>query len=151
MRMSIWALTLADIVTLDGKQITATAWRLRGGNNLRRDLSWPRQVPSFSEKQIKFWQTSLRSAFLRPNPDSDACQFLRETRILHHWNNPSLANNWIYRYSPVGNVIYFFNQDKWDAYQPQQLQSTRNKLYHKTGNPHDTLPSTADSTVSVYH
>ena len=35
MRMSIRALTLADIVTSDGKRITATAWRLRGGNNLQ--------------------------------------------------------------------------------------------------------------------
>ena len=50
MRTSIEAVTLADIATPNGKQITFNAWNLIGSNDLRSEYDWPRK-PEFTVQQ----------------------------------------------------------------------------------------------------
>ena len=45
MRMALEAISLADIVTADGRAITQQAYLLKHANGLRDDFDWPRAPP----------------------------------------------------------------------------------------------------------
>ena len=70
MRMSIKALTLADIATADGKYISTQAWNLISSNKLRDHYDWPRKPPNFSRNQIKVWQDAIRQTFIEGHNNS---------------------------------------------------------------------------------
>ena len=128
MRMSIWAISLADISTADRRRISADSWRLRQSNHLRDDLIWPRKVQYFTEDQIKLWQTSLKQAFVWPNAPPSECRTIWDARILHHWIRPGFVSKWQYRYSTAG-VIYKKSISGWRVYLPRDGRDTRSQRF----------------------
>jgi hypothetical protein len=67
MRMSLQAVTVADITSSTGKTINHLSWELKQGNGLREHYDWPRDPPSFTTIQISLWQSALKKAFLQPH------------------------------------------------------------------------------------
>ena len=60
MRMSIQAISLADIVVSNGFKISQNAFHLVSSNGLRKKgFNWPNSPPKFTKKQIESWQKAL--------------------------------------------------------------------------------------------
>ena len=105
MRLSIEAVSLSDIVTPDGRQITSQAWKLYGSNNLRTAMDWPRNPPSFTTLQVKLWQKSLHGAFCQEVP-SLTSRYLQNSCILGNWCCDKILTEWGYRVSTSGDTVY---------------------------------------------
>ena len=64
MRMSIQAISLADIVTSNGFKISQNAFLLLSSNGLRKEgFEWPNSPPKFTKKQVECWQKALQATF----------------------------------------------------------------------------------------
>ena len=78
MRMSIKAITVADIATADGLRLAHLSFLLVRSNGLRDEYDWPRAPPDeWSASQVQFWQRALRKALLTEYGGLD-------TRVLKH-------------------------------------------------------------------
>ena len=76
MRMSIKALTLADIATADGKHISSQAWNLISSNKLRDHYDWPRKPPNFSQYQIDLWKDAICKTFIEGQNNNHKIRYL---------------------------------------------------------------------------
>ena len=54
-RMSIKAISLADIATSDGKKLLQIAFLLLSSNGLRNHYQWSKAPPSFTNLQLAYW------------------------------------------------------------------------------------------------
>ena len=76
-RMSIQAVTVADIATADGRKISHNAWHALSSNHLRMAYDWPRDPERFTKTHIEVWQRALQHTFLTRYANS-------VSRTLHH-------------------------------------------------------------------
>ena len=65
-RMSLEAITLADISTPDGQCLTFEAYNGVCSNGLRQKLGWPCKPPRLPDPFIRLWQEALRKVALCP-------------------------------------------------------------------------------------
>ena len=90
MRMSIKALTLADIATVDGKYIASQSWNLIHSNNLREKYKWPRKPQKFQDHQIEIWRNALRQTFCEQHPRNLKIRYLF---TLGKWTEESIIDS----------------------------------------------------------
>ena len=70
-RMSIKAITISDISTADGKNISYNAWNGIESNGLQNQLDWPREPPLFTRTQLLKWQNALYLTFCVEHSNSN--------------------------------------------------------------------------------
>lgn len=104
-RMFLYATTLADIATIDGKSITSLAYAGRKSNGLRPHLNWPRQPSRLTQDYWELWQQALRTCFVIPHSPSTS---RRLQNPLGGWypNMLNLPQVWPQWYSPLHNKLY---------------------------------------------
>ena len=102
MRLSLKVVTLADIVTADGKRITTNAWAFKQGNRLCDKHEWPRSPRTFTQQQIQIWQESLHKAF-----GGSTCQSkeIKQEFYLGTWYKDVTAT-WTTHVNPVTMRLY---------------------------------------------
>lgn len=103
--MHLKAITLADIATPNGRRITFDAWNVIGSNNLCSGYDWPRNPPSFTQRQKEIWQQALHKTFSVPN-SGRICRDLCMSKLLGPWTDDKLKEKWVYHYDQGSNRIY---------------------------------------------
>ena len=91
MRMSIQAVTLSDIAMPRGLKINPNAWNLISSNGLRSKYDWPRDLPSFTQNQIKIWQSALHRTFVVPSSGVQ-CRDIRTSCWLGNWTDKTVLS-----------------------------------------------------------
>ena len=106
MRMSIQAISLADIVTSNGFKISQNAFLLLSSNGLRKaGFDWPKSPPSFTKKQVECWQKALQATFRVAHPiPSDRA--LKPSLRLGLWTKSDIYDKWTTLYSMDDDRIY---------------------------------------------
>mmetsp|Transcript_24041 Transcript_24041/g.58823 ORF Transcript_24041/g.58823 Transcript_24041/m.58823 type:complete len:668 (+) Transcript_24041:2004-4007(+) len=103
-RVYLHAVTLSDIVTADGAQITREAWSgFRDSHRLDRYV-WPRTARPAS-RWWDVWRACLARTVLAPSVHR------RLTRPLGEWNAPDL--HWRWQYSPETRSLYHLEGSLW--------------------------------------
>ena len=93
MRMSLRAVSLADITTLNGEAISHNAWLLESSNGLRDGYESPTFPPSFTKKQLGYWQIALQSVFVISHPTHNERK-LKPSLQLGIWTESSIIRQW---------------------------------------------------------
>jgi hypothetical protein len=88
-RMFLFAVTLADIVTADGASILDSAWTTKNHCGRRSHYNWPKTV-SPTPRHIQIWQEALVSAF---GVDR---RFRRLTSTLGNWEEHIITTHWLF-------------------------------------------------------
>ena len=104
-RMSVEAVTVADIATADGRKISHNAWHALSSNHLRTGYNWPREPERFTKSQIEVWQRALKHTFLTRYANS-ASRTLHHNFQVHGWEDPTYLQKWKYFYSPIERRLY---------------------------------------------
>ncbi len=97
-RMFLHAVTLSDIVTVNGSDITLSAWEGRRSPTTGSNFSWPRVQLSLPVSYWKTWQRALRKCFMRPGSSRLVRQHLGS------WAAP--PTDWQWFYSPREDRLY---------------------------------------------
>jgi hypothetical protein len=97
MRMSLQAVTVADIASSTGETINHISWELKQGNGLREHYDWPRDPPSFTTTQIRLWQSALKKACIQPHSIAAHRKLTHPVTI---WHSLSPPQDWLYFLSP---------------------------------------------------
>ena len=149
MRMSIQAISLADIVTSNGFKISQNAFFLVSSNGLRNvGFIWPNSPPKFTKKQMESWQNALQTTFgvSHPIPSDRA---LKPSCRLKLWTKSDIYDKWTTRYSMDEDRLYKKAGLSWQAYSASGRGGTRSRTYTKTDRPSKELPSSANYLASV--
>jgi hypothetical protein len=103
-------ITLADITTVDGKKISADAWKGTPPQQLWHSYEWPRRPPLLSPPHWKQWQEALTRCFLVHGRND-----YRLTEPLGRWEiNPT--QQWIWFYHPPTRLLYQHESSCWQEY-----------------------------------
>ena len=97
-RMFLHAVTLSDIVTVNGSDITLSAWEGRRSPTTGSNFSWPRVQLSLPVSFWNTWQRALRKCFISPGSSRLVRQQLRL------WAAP--PTDWQWFYSPREDRLY---------------------------------------------
>ena len=145
MRMSLRAISVADITSVSGLTINHLAWELREGNLLREHYDWPRDPPSFTKKQKDFWKKALGNTFIRP-------QSILEHRILAQpvstWQSLSALDDWPYFYNPGEDRLFKKHGNSWKIYSHHSGR-VRNRKYSFNNQTCESLPTSTNLLASV--
>ena len=124
MRMFIETITLSDITTPDGKNITFDAWNVIGSNSLRSSYDWPRKPPHFSDNQKRIWKDALHRTFSVPGSGRQ-CKNIRTSP----WCVDSTKDIWKYYFCLDEQPVYKRVRHGWKAYREVPGPNLRNKRY----------------------
>jgi hypothetical protein len=92
-RMFLNVVTLSDIATADGSEITINAWEGQKEDRGGSQYQWPRTQQALSADHWKLWRRTLTKAFLATGPPRK----LQEK--LHAWRK-GLPTKWKWYFSP---------------------------------------------------
>ena len=105
MRMSIHAISLSDITTLDGLMVSQNAFLLLSSNSLREGYDWPPSPPKFSNQQKQLWKTAIQATFVTSHPNNNDRK-LRPSARLGLWMDKSVQQKWTTFFSQEEELIY---------------------------------------------
>ena len=149
MRMSIKAISLADIVTSNGFKISQNAFLHLSSNGLREEgFNWPNAPPKFTKKQVEFWQEALRRTFCISHPIQSERR-LKPSCRLQSWTKSDILKKWTTFYSFDEDRIYKKAGLSWQAYSASGRGGTRARKYTKIEQPYRELPTSANELASI--
>jgi len=99
-RMFLKAITLADLVTLDGTRILPTAYAGRPRSDCIHQCRWPRTPPALPATHWNLWKQALTKCFLAPGSKT-----LQLHKPLGQWKQESLQS-WTWQHSPSTNTLW---------------------------------------------
>ena len=135
-RMFLHAVTISDIATVNGAEITQAAGEGCRVPTTGSTFSWPRVQSSLSETYWNTWRRAIRHCFLWPG---SSC-LIRQR--LAKWNSPPARWEWFY--SPSEDCLYKNELLLWRAC-PRLLNRTsprRRVSKYRTSNPLSREPAT---------
>ena len=116
MRMSIKAISLADIVTSNGFKISQNAFLLLSSNGLKKQgFDWPNSPPKFTKKQVECWQKALQATFGVSHPILSE-RTLKPPCRLSLWTKSDIYDKWTTLYSMEEDRIYKKAGMSWQVY-----------------------------------
>jgi hypothetical protein len=121
-RLSIEAITLADIASGSGKGITQAATTLQPVTDHPSKWIWPRERPC--DKDIIAWQKGLRLI------SSPAFNFGRLYRLGNWISEPH--KRWEWHYDPGSGLLYRHLANHWHEYTPSTIQATRHRFFTRS-------------------
>jgi hypothetical protein len=114
MRMSIRAISVADIASATGKTINHLSWELLQGNSLREHYDWPRDPPSFTSTPKKLWKTALTEVFIQPHSTQAHRKLTQPVTI---WQSITPLKDWLYFYRVNKDRLYHkHDNNSWKIY-----------------------------------
>ena len=145
MRMSLRAVTVADIASSSGYTINHLSWELKQGNGLREHYDWPRDPPSFTTSQVKLWKSALTAAFIQPHSISTHRKLAQPVSI---WQSLSPLQDWLYFFSPDEDRLYRKHNKSWKIYSYHR-GAIRNRRYKFSNQICPTKPPSANRLASI--
>jgi hypothetical protein len=146
MRMSIRAVSVADIASATGKMISHLSWELLQGNSLREHYDWPRDPPPFTSTQKKLWKTALTKAFIQPHSTQTHRKL---TQPVTFWQSITPLKDWLDFYSVNEDRLYRkHDNNSWKIY-TYHGGAIINRQYKFTNLTCSTKSSTATWLTSV--
>ena len=145
MRMSLRAISVADIAASSGLTINHLAWELLQGNSLREHYDWPRDPPSFSKPQKELWKQALTKAFLRPHSVREHRRLSQPVAI---WQSLPALEDCLYFYSQCEDRLYRKHDNSWKIYS-YHSGGIRNRKYSFTNQTCASKPTSASLLASV--
>ena len=120
----IKVVTLADIVTADGKRITTNAWEFKQGNRLCNGHEWPKRPRAFTRQQIRIWKEKLHKAFGESTWQSKE---IKQEFYLCSWIE-DVSTIWTTYIDPITMRLYKRFDSGWKEF-PVASFCTRRKKY----------------------
>ncbi len=119
-RMYLEVTTLAEITSVDGKNIKEMSWTGKKDKNKCNQYQWPRSPPSLPARHWQIWRKALRECFIHPMK-TDA----RELQMpLGDWEKDVTAT-WQWFYSDEDDSLYKREGLLWYEFRPQQRRRRR--------------------------
>ena len=112
-RLRLHVISVSDIVTPDGRQVTPQAFACKTGDALCNDLQWPWSIPMCARHQ-RLWQQTLQMALL---DSASGGWLIRPAQQLCRWFS---LPTWPWRFSPTSSAIHRCVSPKagWTEFQP---------------------------------
>ena len=96
-RMSLQAITVADIATADGRSIRHSAVLLQHSNGLWKHYDWPRAVHLYP-KLRDLWERALQTCLLK-HPHQPSARGLGFRLWVNTWVSPYIESYWDWYWS----------------------------------------------------
>jgi hypothetical protein len=127
-RMFLHAITLSDISTVDGHDITLDACQGRRDPVSGIEHEWPRNPRKLADRFWELWNKALRKCFLAPR----SSRTLRSP--LGRWDR--FPSRWQWFYSPAEDRLYKQEGWMWRAFPVYRVRTSRrfgSAKYHSNG------------------
>ena len=141
-RMHLRVLSIADIATADGGNISSEAWYTISSNGLRDDLEWPRKETYIPSVWKKLWQEALLKAICQ-DYSTDQSRCLRYQ--LGDWYGEKHSQQWKTFVDREVGCIYRRIDQQWQVF---RRTGTSLRKYYRANRIQE-LPSTVGDAISV--
>jgi hypothetical protein len=143
-RKFLKAITLADIATTNGVNISRNAFEARSGNRLCEGLGWPRVPEVMPQLFIKLWKEAIKLCFLNPYNHTNKKRKIQNSQQLGDWHKLEVKNKtWEWFLCVNEDRIYKRDGNTWRVH-----SKTGWRQYSYLGN-YDVCPN-QDTIASVY-